>query len=286
MVKYDDWFLEKARELDKLEKEYLKYEYETQIPNDKEGIHEHLREIYNISREAFDIRNEILVEYHHFANLQINDNRAKLILKKVKEKNSFYSVTFFENFIENLNELAREKGLTLNQSSFSDYLEYEIIDELRDSFHSYYDFLSYFKSKISIGPIISSSRVPDIAQRYFTEIRESYALDLYLPCVALCRALFEMCLFDKLLKKRLVEIKNTKVRDIFGRDNYTLSQLIAIAKNKQVLNSEMEKISRDIKEGADKILHVKEINKDAKGFHKNTYDIICDTIKVIEYLYK
>ena len=65
----------------------------------------------------------------------------------------------------------------------------------------WFDITSYYLAQITIGPIISSFKIPSYLLSYFNEIKETYAFGKYRASVALCRALLEMALYRKLKAK-------------------------------------------------------------------------------------
>ena len=272
--------IEAARKIDSLEKDYLKLRYETKAPKTKDGFQEYTKRLWLIGSEAFDIRNEIIAEYPNITNLQINDPSVKNTLEKIRSNDTFYSIWFYQKWSEVLEEETGERfDFAIN---FKQYLEAKF-DDWYDEFHQRFHLTSYYQSIIEIGPIISSSKIPPVAQSYFDEIREAYAVRLDASAVALCRAVMEMCLFDKLKKKGVIKNKKVVPLDIVRQDN--LSYLIRTAKNEKLLDNATKELADQIRISANHILHPKNRNGQQVSTTMGTFQLITDTVKVIEKLY-
>lgn len=281
MDSFEKWINESARKLDRLEKEYMKLMYESGEPTTNEELLKHVTELRNVGADAFDIRNEILVEFPHITNLKIYDSLVKNILKKIREKEKFYSINFYECYSEFVEEKSGKPfDFPINFEQFMDAK----FDDWWDDFHSNYHIPSYYGEIIKIGPIISSASIPDEARSYFSEIREAYAFALYFSAIALCRALMEMCIFDKLSRKGAFQESNIVQFDTAKQDR--LYHLIPLARNKGLLNDRTKNLAGRIRRSSNRILHPRKINKsELRDIKKDALEIIIGTIGVIEKLY-
>jgi hypothetical protein len=140
----------------------------------------------------------------------------------------------------------------------------------------------YYLAKIKIGPIISSSKIPDNLGAYFEEVKEAYAFGLYRSCVALSRAILEMSLFDKLKRKGF--FKEQKVVQMQLEKEDKLSRFINEAKWHKILNPENAELAHKVRDAANRVLHSKE--RESKPKEKEALEIIFNTIRVIEWLYR
>ncbi|MBW2306472.1 MAG: DUF4145 domain-containing protein [Deltaproteobacteria bacterium] len=267
--------LEKARRLKKLERDFREHTYESKKPQSGAELEEFFNKAVTISEEAFRLRNEIQLEYHDTAVLQIIDPEVKALLNKIKEDDIFYSIDFYKRFIDFLNKDI-ESPLDRYSASLEDYMLDLRFDELFSEFHSWFDIVGYYSAKAKIGPIISTSEIKnDRIRAYFDEIKETCAFGQYRSSVALCRALLEMALFDKLNRKGVIEIAK--------EDN--LSKFITQSKRFRILSSTMADLAHEVRESANNILHLKELEAGSDLTEKRTFRIIFQTVRVLEYLY-
>ena len=101
---YEKQIIENARKLEELERDYIKLTYETKKPETKEELHDYAFKMFGIGAEAFYIRNEIVEKYPHKTELQIHDEKVKNTLDKIRRGDNYYSISFFRNFAEALEE--------------------------------------------------------------------------------------------------------------------------------------------------------------------------------------
>jgi len=284
MEKYEKDILEKARKLDRLEREYLKLMYEKGTPEDKQEILDYFDSLFNLGWEAFEIKNEILSEYPHITNIQIHDTVVKKVLDRIRANDTFLSISFYTNISDEINKKRKKEDPKYSTTIFDFFSDQT--DELFEEFHSRHHFMSYFEDIMTIGPVISASKIPSEARYYFDEIREAYALKLYASCIALCRAMIEMCLFDKLEKRGLFRDDKFKIVSIDTAKQDKLFYFIGMARRKKILNREMEKLAHETRMSANKILHPKKKGEKQAPKRKEVLNIIFDAIKVIEHIYR
>lgn len=281
---------EKVRKLDQLEKEFLRFTYESKKPENETELKEFFYEQINIAGKADEIRKEILSDpaYYEKTILQVPKDVERTLREIRKQKQDrFYTIKFLSGLAKQI-EQTTEDVEEIDKRSFKNYLS--ALDEERwflSDFTNEYDFIDYYYSKMKIGPIIASFHIPDYIQDYFNEIRETYALGLYRSSVALCRALLEMSLFDKLSRKGVFRDRNSKVTNMDMVKEDTLIRFIYLGKRERILNNEKKDLAHGIRKSANNILHLKGKNKkeDLPLSEKDTFEIVINTIKVIEYLY-
>lgn len=279
--------IKQARKLGQLEKEFLKRNFGSGKPeSDKRDF---AMELSRIAVEAFSIRNDIVSdpEYYQETTLKVPRD-VEVILKKIRENDKFYSISYYEGLAKEYNYLIEilEKGEEKVPTSLEDYLKNS--DYWQDWLN---DFIpdSYYRAKIKIGPIIASfHHIPDNIQQYFNEIRETFAFGFYRSSVALCRSLVEMALYDKLSRKGIFQNRNTKVVNIDIAKEDNLYRYINLAKRERILEREKAELAHNIRKSANDILHLKEDTQKVEPTlsEENTFKTIFDTINVIECLYK
>ena len=277
---FEKKIIESARKLDSLEKQYLKLMYESPTPSDYDELWEYSKELWTIGSEAFDARNEIISDYPDITNLLIYDASVRETLNKIRSKETFYSINFYEEWSKKLQEKSDKNfDFAIN---FWQFLDAKNVD-WQDDFYQRFHLTTYYKAIIEIGPIISSTHSPPEAQSYFSEIREAYALDLEYSAIALCRSVMEMCLFDKLQKKGF--FKQSRVIQLDAEREDKLYHLIRIAKNEKLLDNTTRDIADEIRKYGNQVLHPKKKKNERSTIRLNSLKIILNTVKVIEKLY-
>jgi len=269
-----------VRKLKSIEENYLKIFYEYNIPSEKEGKLQYLKNIVNVCAEAHRLRYKICYESQDINNLQLSDVEAKKVLRDIRDdKDKFYSVRCYENILSECNTREGEDKYPIDMS------EQLLGDEncLMD-FHSCFDLTGFYIRSIKVGPIISSSHISKSVSDYFLEIRKTYAFEQYRSCIALCRSLLEMSLYDKLKKKKLLTSNNSTVIHMRDYMDESLIRLIDIARRNRVLTTILRDKSHDIRKIANKILHAKEENPALS--ERDALKVIHDTMEVIEYLHR
>jgi len=282
MTSYEDHINAKVREFIQLEKYFLKFTYESKKPKNEHDLDLFFNGAIKIASKAFDLRNEIMEDFHDVTDLQIYDQKIKEILNKLKRNDKFHSIAFYQYIAQLINKTTEnysEKWLV----DIRDYLSAKH-DDLWEDFFSWFNLNSYYYAKIKIGPIVTSSHLPRSVQNYYNEIKEAYAFGLYKSSIALSRALLEMSLFDKLNKRGLFKSSNQKVInfDIAKEDN--LYRYILCAKKEGLLDSKSKELADQVRGSANSILHLKENEQNLS--EKETMEIIFKTVEVIEALYK
>jgi len=281
MATREEKILIKARKLDELEKSFLKFTYEEGLP-DKENYKEYLRKAVEISAEAFELKNEILFLYHDITNLTIHDPVALKILDKIRNKEKLHSVSFYEGLAKLVNKDVKNWNERW-ETSIEDFLA-SSDEDLFDEFHSWFGIYEYYAAKCKIGPIISSFHIPESMIDYFEEIRETFAFGQYRASIALSRALLEMALFDKLNRKRAFKNRPSKVVSIDVAKEDNLYTYINLAKFHKIIDSERRDLAHSIRQKANAVLHIKD--KASRPSQKETFEIIFETITLIEFLYR
>jgi hypothetical protein len=275
--------LEQTRKLEKLEKEYLKYSYECKKPANKDEVEEYLSKTITIAQEAFIIKNEIQIEFSKITDLTIFDPIVLRTIDKIKNNEMFYSILFYENIAEMLNKNIKNWNDKLDVS-IHDYLLSEKSDELFDEFHTWFDVCYYYSNKMRVGAIISSSHIPKKVLPYFEEIRETYAFGQLRSSIALCRALLEMILFDKLNRLKAFATRPQQPTNINPEKEGNLNIYIRLAKIRKIINNNETDIAHSIRIYCNSILHLKD--EDITPNKSDTFGTIVDTIGLIESIYR
>jgi len=213
----------------------LKYSYECKKPENSEEVNDFLNKALGFSIEAFTTKNDIKMELSKITNLAVYDPNVLKTIDKIKNNEKFYSISFYENIAEMLNENIDNWNDKLDLST-REYLFSEKYDELFDEFHTWFDVCNYYNAKINIGAIISSAIVPKKILPYFNEIRETYAFEQLRASIALCRALLEMVLFEKLDRLKAFRNQSPQPTNISPEKEGNLNIYIRMAKNKKIIN--------------------------------------------------
>ncbi len=282
MISTERRVLENVRKLEKLEKEFLKFTYETSKPQTAEELTAFLGEAMRTAAEAFTAKNEILEDFKDITELRIQDRQALRLLDGIRKGDKFYSIAFHENVGEMLNAKTESRSDQI-ATSLHDIL-FDKFDDLFSDFHSWFDVLGYYSSKIVIGPIISSSKVPSHLLSYFEELKETYAFGQYRASIALCRALLEMALYRKLKARGAFKDKDPKVTNIDVAREDNLNRYINMAKWEKVLSKDSHDMAHGIRKTANDVLHTKDAEKPLD--HKVVVDTIFATIRILEELYR
>jgi hypothetical protein len=214
--------------------------------------------------------------------LEIQDNNIRIALKRINGGEKFRSVIAYETILRFLKEKSNENTSDYEPPDFiSDYW-----NELFRIFHSRFDINSYFYSKLEIGPLITSVSVSPTLKEYFAELREAYAHGLYKSCVAICRTLLEVSLKDGLSK--IEKYRNTTDILKMGKNKadfeFSLFENISIAYSLGLVSKDLKEKANTIRTQGNKIVHSKDGNSKEK--QTNVYEIVKNTIEIIESLYR
>ena len=282
MKSNEEAILEGVRELNRLEKDFIRFTYESKKPEDDVQLEAWFREAVAISAKAFDLKNEILSEFHDTTSLSIHDNEVLRTLDTIRSGRKMYSISFYENFARFVNEKFENLQDKLDVT-LTDYL-CSSKGSLFDEFHSFFDIYGYYEAKCKIGPIISSLHVPGGILSYFEEIKEVFAFGQYRSCIALCRALLEMSLWDRLSRKKVFKDSDSNVTSIDVAKEDNLYKYINLAKYHNILDAGGVKIANEIRKISNGILHIR--SRDIKVTERDAFKVIFSTIQIIEDLYR
>jgi hypothetical protein len=274
--------LKNVRKFERLEKEFLKFTYETSKPQSPEELSAFLGEMMKTAVEAFTAKNEILEDFKDVTELRIQDRQALRLLDSIRRDDKFYSIAFYENVGKMLNTKAKNRTDEIAMS-IRDILS-DKFDDLFSDFHSWFDVTGYYFAKIKIGPIISSFKVPSYLLSYFEELKETYAFGQYRASVALCRALLEMALYRKLKARGAFKDKEPKFTSINVAREDNLNRYINMAKWEKILSKGSLDIAHGIRKTANDVLHSKDAEKQFD--HKVVTDTIFGTLRILEELYR
>jgi hypothetical protein len=277
--------LENARKLDKLEREFLKFTYETIKPGTPEELMAFFDEAMWKAAEAFNAKNEILEDFKDVIELTIQDKHALRLLDSLRRGEKQYSIAFYENIVEMHNKKVKNRADKI-ATSLRDRL-YDKIDDLISDFHSWFNsikIIEYYYSQIVIGPIIDTSKVPSHFLSYFNKLKETYAFGQYRASVALCRALLEMALYQKLKARRAFKDEDPKTTNIDVRRENNLSRYITMAQREKILSKKNQDDAHSIRKAANDVLHTKDAEKPLD--YKVVLESIFKTLRILEELYR
>lgn len=284
MFPLEENILNNVRALNKIEKSFIRFTYEAKKPTNEKEFEEFISEAIDQSFEAFNIRNQIVDNLSAVSELRIIDNDIMRTIDKIKQDDKFYSIAFYETIAELLNKDIHDMDEQY-AIDIGDYL-YKRFNKLFDNFHIWFDIHDYYYKKLKIGTIVSSKKVPNNIVNYFKELKEAYSFSRYIASVALCRAMLEMVLYDRLSRRKIFgkDSKNITI-DVAKEDN--LNRYINLAKWNNIMNTKDCDAAHKIRMSANSILHPKDnFNKLDQLDEKDTFDIIFQTIQLIEKLYR
>jgi hypothetical protein len=198
---------------------------------------------------------------------------------------SAVTISFYKKMVEVLKESAGSpEDLPDTSDIVTDLIERKW-DTLFEDFHSWFDMTGYFYAQMKIGPIISSFEVPRHLLVYFRELRETFSFKQYRAAIALSRALLEMCLYRKLSARRAFSNRGAgNIVPIQSAREDSLFRFINMAEKCRLLSESEAKTAHGIRDGANKILHVKE--SPTAPSETDTLKIIWDTISILQRLYR
>lgn len=274
--------LESARKFDELEKQFLKYTYETKKPQNFEELQHFFEESVRLAIEAFDTQNDILENFINIRELNIIDQNVLNILDSIRDGKKYYSISYYENWMDMVNK-GKESFSDRHPTSIYEILHEKFSDYL-DDFHARFDLVGYYFDKITVGPIISSSKIPEHLINYFEELKETYAFGQYRSSIALCRALLEMALFHKLTVRGAFRTQDTNITNINVAKEDNLNRYINMAKWNELLSESERSNAHEIRKKANDILHAKNSSNELNG--SEIIDTISLTINIIEKLYR
>lgn len=281
MTNIENEIIEDVRELLKLEREYNKYTYETRRPENKEETISYFTTILSKASEAYKLRHKIIFNSQETDIIKLYDNNVITALNDIREnKDKFYSVAAYINLLELL-DINSENN---NQIPINLYDQLLADDDLIMKFHSWFDITRYYIRRIKVGPIIYTSNLPVNVEKYFYEVRQSYAFGLYRSSVIMCRSIVEITLFNKLKRKKLITDVKSNVTNMRNYLDDKLVDLIRIARNNHIIDKQLSDLSYNIKKAANSVVHLKD--DDIKLTEDEVLKIIKDTVKVVEHLYK
>jgi len=281
MVKFSDEIIDDVRRLAKLETEFRRFSYEIKWPENKQEQKEYLIKMIEKAGEAHELRRQILLNSRLINVLQVRDENVKKILNDIrKDKDKFYSVSFFKAVWSENNE--GEGYIPLDLIDIVEKLMSE--GELLDDFHSWFDLIRFNVREIKVGPIITVSDLPNNVKKYFSEIRSAFAFGLYRSSVILCRSLLEISFYNALKKKNRANPNQAIVVSINDYKNDTLVEMIRLARIHNIIDSRLKNIAHEVRVTGNKILHLKE--DELQFAEDDALAVIWKTIEVLEHIYR
>ena len=179
MTNLDIIILEKTRDFNRIEKEFIRFTYDSKKPETETEFSDFFIKSIRLATDAYNLKNEIVFEFQNITTINIYDNAVKKTLDKIRKNKRFESIHFYESVAELINadkdSLWDKVGVTID-----DYLRFEKFDEIFEEFNSWFDYPSYYHSKMKIGPIITSSHFPKGVKSYFIKIQKSHLHLVYI----------------------------------------------------------------------------------------------------------
>lgn len=232
--------------------------------------------IFNLVFDAVKLKDQIELELAKTApsNLQMHDPKLRDTISLIRDGHQFITTYAYELFTKKDDD-----------SSFGDDNYHFDFDTLLDHFMSWFDVPTYYRAKLTVGPIVTSKSLPDKLSTYFAELRDAYAYGLDKSCRALCRALLELCLTDKLSQilaynLKLKEYRKRKKKPEWDFDLYTK---ISHAYENELFDSDLKILADSIRNSGNETLHA--FSNKKLDPQKNDLEIIKDTVKIVEHLY-
>lgn len=276
---------EAARSFESLERDFLKHTYETSKPSTDDGFLNFFKKSLHIAEQAYQTKQQIVESFCQAIEVRVSDQVVQTILEKIRNDEPFYSINFYINMIEVLKEDGSIKDSLPNAGDIVADLIDKKWDSLFEDFHSSFSINNYFYAKMKIGPVISSFQVPKHLIVYFNEIRETFAFEQYRATIALCRALLEMCLYQKLNSKKAFSRRDSKsVVSFQDAKEDSICKYINMAKSYRLLSSKEIDTAHEIRKAANKVLHVQE--SPMRPTETDTLNIIRNTVSILQSLYK
>lgn len=276
---------EAARKFESLERDFLKYTYETSKPSTNDGFLNFFKKSLHIAEQAYQTKQQIVESFCQAIEIRVSDQIVQNVLENIRNDEPFYSITFYENMIEALKEDDSIKDSLPNALDIVADLIDKKWDSLFEDFHSWFSINNYFYAKMKIGPVISSFKVPKHLIVYFNEIRETFAFEQYRAATALCRALLEMCLYQKLNAKKAFSSRSSKtVVSLHDAKEDSICKYINMARSYRLLSDNEIDTAHEIRKAANKILHVQE--SPSLPTEADTLNIIRNTVAILQRLYK
>lgn len=283
--------IDNVKKLNQLEKDCIKFSYESKKPKDGKEAENYLLELFRISGQAFDTSIKILSDLSKIDNLTIRDKQEKEIvygtIKKIKE-NKLYSISCYKSISEMVNKFIKNENEKIKTSITEEMFE-RFFEERFSDFHSWFDLDGFYNKKVEVSAIISSSYLPHYIKDYFNEIKDTYAFRCYKSSVVFCRSLLEACLYDVLTKKGILTKKNYKIMYSINdkrkeKKEDKLCVYINIAMGADIIDIKRKALADYIRRTANRVLHLKNRGSDLN--EEEAFKIISDTISLIECLYK
>jgi len=208
-IQEDAVIAEKTRKFAALERGFLKCWYGSRRPSTKEELIDLFKESLHIAEQAFLVKQEITESFLGVSEVRISDPEVQSTLEKIRRDEPFYSISFYGDVVKLLKEMdATNKAAPSYDDDIGELIDTKW-DKLFGDFHSWFSISNYYYAIMKIGPIISSFEVPSHLTGYFHEIRETFAFKQYRAATALCKALLEKSLYEKLKTRRPFSNPNT-----------------------------------------------------------------------------
>jgi len=229
------------------------------------------------SINAFNTYQKIQLLLGDYTSLQLDDPQLIDLFNKVRNGKKFHSISGYHLIYQ---ELITDTDDSTNFSGdITDLIE-TMPENLDEKFHEIYSTWQYSLERIAIGPILVNDKIPNWIVKYFNEIREAFAFQLYRSCLALCRSLLEVLLFESIKDTKYYNQLKSEKRSQ-GR-HLCLVDYTIIAYNNNLIDKETVQDIDQIREWAKTVLH-----KGSQKYKLNrdeVYKYIKNTVNVVEQL--
>jgi len=240
-----------AIKLDRLNREVVKAVIEWNPDN-----------IGKVLQEYVDTRRRIKTALIDYPVAKIHDYRAKNVLSKIGQGESFQA----DNIIKMLESQSQE-NMSLEALDDSE------IEQLgSDLFYSWYSHYEYIEAFYDIGSLIVSITIPEVLKVYVSEARSCFAFQQYNAVYGLCRTILESAIRHTCERKGFIK-KSGNVVDI---EDYKPAELI-----NKVARGNLRDRLKDIYRKTSALLHGRKTitSEDAKEMFRGT-------LKAVQDLYK
>ena len=281
MKNYELYFLQKLREFNNIEQQFVKYSYQLKKPNDLNESTEYFREAARLSFEAVELKNTILVEIHNVDELDLSDNEAIETLKKL-EKNEGLKSTSFAGKVAELLDLDGDESWDLIETDLESYFSGDKYEKLWKDFYDWFFILEYYHRKAQVEAVVIFTRPPENIIKSFQELKTAFIFGLDKSSISLCRSILETALHDQLKKKGA--FKQGYVATINLAKEDPLTRYITVSAKLELLNEEYKTLAHQIGKNANNIHNINDNeNFSIRGLSLKT---IADTVQIIEHLYR
>lgn len=266
-------------------------------------------DLLRTSREAYHTRARIVYFFHPFFVdvLTVHDKEIMNIIESIKNsRDNFNSVLWYLHLVDLINQINDEeieahsddavdtnlmkadrkdlfaKLLSLQNDSTNKQISHkEFLTFASEMWRDEYfliqgedDILEYWNRLIEIGPLLVDKSVPQNVKDYYHEMRMSYANDLTLSCLALCRALIEASLHDLLTKKGVFKKEN------INSDEIEIYKLAIYCRKYRLLDKNYIELAEKVRKKGNEMLHSKDKYSSGNSMRESSTQEVLKIVKM------